>query len=183
MVSGQRGMPRSPQQEPEPTYQLHVATVEDCDRIYESIGNSLARPRGKTPRRNYVEAAKRNELLILERHDPREDRWLLEGMLEWYTRVDGVVTIKDAGTKGEEPDPAVVKRLVRELIQIQSPVEVRAKTKDDQTAWLRIFHDLPGFRLEGREYSRPHWVYLWSWAPSNRGRSNIPLSALEQRHS
>ena len=178
MVSGQRNTGKNLHTDTEPTYQLHLATVEDCDRIYENVGNSLARPRGKTPRRSYVEAAKRGELLILERYDAREDHWILEGMLEWYTRVDGSVTIRDAGTRGGQPEPAVVKRLVRELIRLQAPAEVRAKTKDEQLDWARIFHDLDGFRLEGREYSRPNWVYLWLWNPANRGHSAVPLSAL-----
>ena len=155
----------------ESTYELRLATEADCDRIYESIGNSLARPKGKTPRKSYVDAARRNELLMLEHWDAKENDWRLAGMLEWYTRVDGVVTIKDAGTSGDQPDAAVVKRLVRELIALQSPTELRAKTKDEQKEWMRIFAEMPGFVLEGKEYSRPNWVYIWSWIP---GRTRLP---------
>jgi len=157
------------------TYELRLATESDCDAIYESIGNSLARPKGKTPRKSYLDAARRGELLMLERWDPKVSDWHLAGMLEWYTRVDGVVTIKDAGTFGEQPDSAVVKRLVRELIALQSPSEVRAKTKDEQKDWMRIFAELPGFVLEGKEYSRPNWVYIWSWAPG-RSRAGSPTA-------
>ncbi len=155
------------------TYELRLAAETDCDHIYASIGNSLARPKGKTPRKSYVDAARRGELLMLERWDPKESDWHLAGMLEWYTRVDGVVTIKDAGTYGEQPDAAVVKRLVRELISLQSPTELRAKTKDEQKDWMRIFVELPGFALEGKEYSRPNWVYIWSWIPG-RSRATTP---------
>jgi hypothetical protein len=170
MVSGHRAHRGAPAGGADSNYQLRVATEADCDRIYASIGNSLARPKGKTPRKSYVDAARRGELLMLERWDPREQAWHLAGMLEWYTRVDGTVTIKDAGTYGEQPDAAVVKRLVRELIALQAPTELRAKTKDEQKEWARIFAELPGFVLEGKEYSRPHWVYVWSWAP---GRSRL----------
>lgn len=168
----------------DPTYELRLATEADCDAIYDSIGNSLSRPKGKTPRKSYLDAARRGELLMLERWDPKESDWHLAGMLEWYTRVDGVATVKDAGTYGELPDAAVVKRLVRELISLQSPSEVRAKTKDEQKEWMRIFAELPGFALEGKEYSRPNWVYIWSWvpgrtrsvaAPAVGGRIGVPI--------
>ena len=159
------------------TYQLRLATEADCDRIYASIGNSLARPKGKTPRKSYVDAARRGELLMLERFDPHDQAWHLEGMLEWYTRVDGTVTIKDAGTHGEQPDPAVVKRLVRELIALQSPTEVHAKTKEEQKDWMRIFAETPGFALLGKEYSRPHWVYIWTWLPGQT-RVGLPMPVM-----
>ncbi len=155
-------------------YQLRLATEADCDRIYESIGNSLARPKGKTPRKSYIDAARRNELLMLERFDAREQQWHLEGMLEWYTRVDGTVTVKDAGTYGNEPDPAVVKRLMRELIQLQSPTEIHVKTKDAQKDWQQIFLQSAGFNLVGREYSRPNWVYIWSWKPGQTRVTPLP---------
>ena len=159
------------------TYELRLATEADCDAIYASIGNSLARPKGKTPRKSYIDAARRGELLMLERWDPKANDWHLAGMLEWYTRVNGVVTVKDAGTFGDVPDAAVVKRLVRELIALQSPSEVRANTKDEQKEWMRIFAEVPGFVLEGKEYSRPNWVYIWSWAPG-RTRSVAPAASI-----
>jgi len=165
----------------ESNYQLRLATEADCDRIYASIGNSLARPKGKTPRKSYVDAARRGELLMLEHWDPQDQSWHLAGMLEWYTRVDGIVTIKDAGTYGAEPDAAVTKRLVRELIALQSPTEVRAKTKDEQQAWLRIFSEMPGFAFEDREYSRPNWVYIWAWAPGRSRLQSPPLPAVAPR--
>jgi len=52
--------------------------------------------------------------------------------LEWYTRVDGVVTIKDAGTYGDLPDAAVVKRLVRELHR--APVTFGSSRQDERRA-------------------------------------------------
>jgi hypothetical protein len=174
MVAHHKGQHGAAVDSADSNYQLRVATEADCDRIYASIGNSLARPKGKTPRKSYVDAARRGELLMLERWDAQAQDWHLAGMLEWYTRVDGTVTIKDAGTYGEQPDAAVVKRLVRELIAVQSPTELRAKTKDEQKEWTRIFSELPGFLLEGKEYSRPNWVYIWSWAPG-RGRLSMPV--------
>jgi hypothetical protein len=180
MVSSRKPGPSAPTAGADSTYELRLATEADCDLIYASIGNSLARPKGKTPRRSYIDAARRQELLMLERWDIKDQTWQLEGMLEWYTRVDGVVTIKDAGTYGDEPDPAVVKRLVRELIALQSPTELRVKTKDEQKSWMKIFAETPGFVLEGKEYSRPNWVYVWSWAPG-RGRNTAVLPGASAR--
>ena len=180
MVSSRKPGRGAPASGADSTYELRLATEADCDQIYASIGNSLARPKGKTPRRSYIDAARRGELLMLERWDPKAQDWHLAGMLEWYTRVDGVVTIKDAGTYGEEPDPAVVKRLVRELIALQSPTELRVKTKEEQKDWMRIFVETAGFAFEGKEYSRPNWVYLWSWAPG-RSRTTTPVPGLTAR--
>ena len=175
MVSSRKAGRGVPAAGSDSAYEIRLATESDCDAIYACIGNSLARPKGKTPRKSYVDAARRGELLMLEHLDPKDGEWHLEGMLEWYTRVDGVVTIKDAGTCGDTPDSAVVKRLVRELIAVQNPTELRAKTKDDQKDWMRIFAELPGFALEGKEYSRPNWVHIWSWAP---GRTRVLAPAV-----
>ena len=177
MASGRKHLRTDNADAPDSNYQLRLATEADCDRIYASIGNSLARPKGKTPRKSYIDAARRNELLMLERFDSREQEWHLEGMLEWYTRVDGTVTIKDAGTYGPEPDSAVIKRLIRELIQVQSPTEIHVKTKDEQKGWIRIFSESAGFALVGKEYSRPNWVYVWSWAPGQTRATQTPTLA------
>lgn len=151
----------------ESPYQLRLATPEDTDKV-GVIGNSLARAKGKAPRKSYLDAARRGELLVLEHFDAKEQQWQLSGILEWYTRVDGTVTIKDAGTIGNEPNPGIVKRMVRELISLQSPSILRVKAKEDQEAWNRIFSELPGFDREGREYSRGEWIVIWAWTPDQQ---------------
>src|SRR5579859_3515505 len=104
--SRQRGDHDVPDESHESTYRLRLATPEDTEHI-SAIGNSLARAKGKAPRKSYLDAARRGELLVLEHFDAKEQLWQLSGILEWYTRVDGTVTIKDAGTIGDEPNPGI----------------------------------------------------------------------------
>lgn len=163
----QRGDQTATDDAQESTYRLRLATPEDTERI-GTIGNSLARAKGKAPRKSYLDAARRGELLVLEHLDAKEQIWNLSGILEWYTRVDGTASIKDAGTIGDEPNPGMVKRMVREVISIQSPSVLRVKTKKDQQSWNTIFRELPGFILEGQEYSRGDWVLIWAWTPDQQ---------------
>jgi hypothetical protein len=151
----------------ESQYQLRLATPEDTDHI-GAIGNSLARAKGKAPRKSYLDAARRGELLVLEHFDAKDQVWHVSGILEWYTRVDGSASIKDAGTVGDEPNPGMIKRMVRELISLQSPAILRVKAKEEQENWNRIFSELPGFELEGKEYSRGEWVKIWAWTPDQQ---------------
>jgi len=165
--SRQRGENEGGPESGEPSYRLRLATAEDTEHI-GTIGNSLARAKGKAPRKSYLDAARRGELLVLEHFEKQEQTWQLSGILEWYTRVDGSASIKDAGTAGDEPNPGMVKRMVRELISLQSPTILRVKTKKDQEVWTTIFQELPGFELEGKEYSRGEWIALYAWTPDQQ---------------
>lgn len=143
------------------TQRIRIANMDDCARISEAIVSTLARPDGKGRRGSHSDGVVRNEVLVIERFDRRAQAWKLLGFLEWHTRLDGTVTIRDAGTAGEVPDASVVKALIRELIMSQSPSVLRLKVREDQQAWNQIFAELPGFAREGREYVRPYWRVIW----------------------
>lgn len=142
---------------------IRSASPADADSIRRSIKNTLANPDGKRGRRNFEEAAERQELLIMERFDPLERRMKVVGFVEWHLRVDGSANLRDVGTTGEEPEPAIAKRLLREFLRLVAPSSLQAKIREDQTIWNEVFSELPRFRLEGREFSRPHWRNVWVW--------------------
>lgn len=143
---------------------IRYATMEDCDTLREQIRFTLLKPDGKGKRTRYEEAVQRQELLVFEALDPRDKQWHLLGFIEWHMRVDGTVTIRDMGTTGDAPQTGVLKALVRELISLLSPEEVTVKVRQDQPVWNSIFMDLPGFRLDGTEYSRPYYRNVWVWS-------------------
>ena len=143
---------------------IRSGTPEDAKRIRESIRHTLASPDTREPRRRYEEAASRHELLVMERYDSRDRTMKIVGFVEWHTRVDGTATIRDAGTVGDEPQPVIMKRLLRELLRLVSPTSLQVKVRQDLRIWNEIFGDVPGFRLEGREYSRPYWKNIWAWS-------------------
>lgn len=143
---------------------IRSATPEDAKQIRENIRHTLASPDTRGPRRRYEEAAARHELLVMERYEPRERAMKLVGFVEWHTRVDGTATIRDAGTVGDEPQPVVMKRLLREMLGLVSPAALQVKVREDLRIWNQIFADVPGFLLEGREYSRPYWKNIWTWS-------------------
>jgi len=147
----------------EAAYNIRLATLEDAEKLRQSVRCTLSSPEGKGQRKQYREGVERREILVLEHYDAKERTRKLEGFLEWHTRLDGTVTIRDAGCTGEEVRPGIIKRLVRELLHLYSPPLVRAKTRADQALWTSIFQELPGFRPEGREYTRTYWFILWSW--------------------
>ncbi|MCL4459208.1 MAG: hypothetical protein M1136_10285 [Chloroflexi bacterium] len=146
----------------EATYRIRLATLEDIEDIKKEIHCTLASPEGKVLRKHYEGAVLRREMLVLERYDPKERGCKVNGFLEWRTRVDGTVAIKDAGSVGDEPHPVIIKRLVRELLHLFWPPAVTVKIRSDLTAWNNIFQELPGFHLEGSEYSRPYWKNIWT---------------------
>lgn len=143
---------------------IRSATNEDAKEIRDNIRHTLASPDTRGPRRRYEEATARNELLVMERYEPRERAMKVVGFVEWHTRVDGTATLRDAGTTGDEPQPVVMKRLLREMLRLVSPTSMQVKVREDLHIWNQIFADVPGFQLEGREYSRPYWKNIWTWS-------------------
>ena len=163
------------------TYNIRQATEKDIDEIRRSIRRTLANPEGKGVRKGIRDAVTRRELLVLERFDPKERVNRLEAFIEWRTRVDGTITIRDVGTSGDEVNEGMAKRLVRELLRLTSPPEARVKLRADLAEWDSIFQDLPGFSLEGREYSRPHWRNIWLWTPEAERRERAPRERMRPR--
>ncbi|MBI2953163.1 MAG: hypothetical protein HYY30_02535 [Chloroflexi bacterium] len=155
-------------------YNIRMAVPEDLAQIKANIQRSMANPEGKTVRKGLKDAIERREIMILERADLKEKTSKISAFIEWYTKVDGTITIRDIGTVGEEPNEGMAKRLIRELLRLASPPEAHAKLRADLTAWNNIFQDLPGFQLEGREYSRPHWRTIWLWTPEAERRERTP---------
>ncbi len=155
-------------------YDIRLARAEDLSNIKASIRRTMNNPEGKSQRKKYADAVERGELLILVRRE-RDGTDFVDAFIEWHTRVDGVVTIRDAGSEGEEPNSGHVKRLVRELLQMTRPPSVGVKVEEEQQVWNQIFQETPGFRPEGREYSRPKWKAIWTWNAQNEtaDRQNV----------
>lgn len=165
----------------EAIYNIRMAVPEDLEQIKANIRRTMANPEGKALRKGFKDAIERREVLVLERLAPKEKVGKVSAFIEWYTKVDGTVTIRDIGTVGEEPNEGTAKRLIRELLHLIAPPEAHVKLRADLTAWNNIFQDLPGFQLEGREYSRPHWKAIWRWTPEaerrERQRARVPRGA------
>jgi len=124
----------------------------------------------------------RHELLVVARHDAKEHVDEVSGFLEWHTKVDGAITIRDAGTMGEEPSLGILRRLIRELLNMFEPPSASVKVRADQTAWNTVFQQIPGFQLVGREFSRPYWRNIWEWTRENeRLAQRPPVSARRRR--
>jgi hypothetical protein len=147
----------------EAPYRIRTATQADSDQIRKTIKVTLANPEGRAVRKSYRDAAQRGELLVLERYDSRERTWQVAAFVEWHTRIDGSMTIRDAGSVGEEPQTGIIKRLMREMLRLQAPSAATVKVRADQALWNGVFEELPGFQLEGKEYTRPHWRNIWTW--------------------
>jgi hypothetical protein len=148
-------------------YQLRPAVPSDVDGIRRAIRFTLANPEGKAQRKQYGDAVDRHEILVVARHDPREQADEISGFLEWHSKVDGAITIRDAGTSGEEPHLGTLRRLIRELLHMFDPPAASVKVRSDLTVWNDVFQQVPGFQLSGREYSRPHWRNIWEWTREN----------------
>jgi|DewCreStandDraft_5_1066085.scaffolds.fasta_scaffold07112_4 hypothetical protein len=159
-----------------PVYDIRLATMEDVDKIRQSIRYTLTNPEGRPQRKRYEDAVQRGELLVLTHYDPRERTTHIDGFIEWHTKVDGSITIRDAGSAGDEVNPGIIKRLLRELLRLTNPPRATVKVNADQPVWNSIFAETPGFILEGQEYSRPHWRNIWVYAPEL-----VPPREREQR--
>ena len=158
----------------ESPYRIRPGNLADSDQIRRTVKFTLANPEGRAVRKSYRDAVQRNELLVLERHDSREHTWQVSAFVEWHTRIDGSMTIRDAGSAGEAPQTGIIKRLIRELLRLQSPTSASVKVRADQPLWNAIFEELPGFRPEGKEFSRPYWRNIWTWT---RGAEQVRPAA------
>jgi hypothetical protein len=148
-------------------YQLRLAVPSDVDKIRRDIRFTLANPEGKAQRKQYGDAVERNEVLVVAHRDSREQTDEIAGFLEWHTKVDGAITIRDAGTTGDEPHLGTLRRLIRELLSMFDPPSASVKVRADLTAWNEVFQQVPGFLPTGREYSRPYWRNIWEWTREN----------------
>ena len=148
-------------------YQLRLAVPSDVERIRRDIRISLANPEGKAQRKQYADAVDRQEVLVVVHHDAREQTDEVDGFLEWHTKVDGAITIRDAGSKGEEPHQGTLRQLIRELLHMFDPPSASVKVRADLLPWNELFQQVPGFLPVGREYSRPHWRNIWEWTREN----------------
>ena len=143
-------------------YDIRLARPDDIDSLRASVRKTLNNPEGKsTSRKTFADAIGRGELLVLAGRDA------IHGFVEWHSRVDGGITIRDAGWAGDEPGQTNVGRLVRELLGMARPTVASVKLESDNEAWEKIFKDTYGFRLEGREYSQRKWRHIWSWTPED----------------
>jgi hypothetical protein len=162
-------------------YQLRLAVASDVAKIRRDIRVSLVNPEGKPQRKRYEDPISRNELLVLAHYDPREQTDEIEGFLEWHTKVDGAITIRDAGTIGDTPHVGTLRRLIRELLSMFNPPSASVKVRTDLPAWNEVFQQVPGFLLMGREYSRPYWRAIWEWTPENERAALRPAGARRRR--
>src|SRR5579883_3086257 len=124
-------------------------------------------PRGKPLRKRYEDAVQRHEMLVVTRFDPRERTEVIAGFVEWHTKVDGTITIRDAGTVGTEPQPGILRQLIRSLLHMFEPPSATVKVRADLPVWNTVFQQIPGFLPVGREYSRPYWRNIWEWTREN----------------
>ncbi len=145
-------------------FRIRPAERGDEAKLRQVIKCTLAHPDGRGRREGYAAAAQRNELLVLERYEPREKTWEIDGFIEWHMRVDDTLTIRDAGSVGDGPHAGVIKHLLNELLRSLNPVEATVKIRRDATAWNELFREVPGFYVEGSEYRRPHWYVVWKYS-------------------
>lgn len=161
----------------EAAYYIRLATVADAARIRQDIRFTLANPEGRGQRKRFEDAIERGEVLVLERYDSKERKLTVQGFVEWHQRLDGMVTIKDAGSVGEGVNVGIVRRLIRELLALLNPTGVQVKVRADQATWNELFQAIPGFEVEGQEYTRPHWRNVWSWSPERARAQAKPAVA------
>ncbi len=154
--------------------QIRIARPEDVEQIRQDIRITLANPEGRTQRKRYQDAIARQEMLVLTRYEGRERGSRVFAFIEWHSRLDGAVTIRDAGTVGDVPHLGTLKRLVRELLRLLAPPSATVKVRADQSVWVSVFQETPGFVLEGQEYSRPYWRQIWTWTPEAERAATRP---------
>jgi len=162
-------------------YQLRLATPSDTERIRRDIHFTLANPEGKVQRKRYLDAIQRQEILVVARYDAREQGDEIAGFLEWHGKVDGTITIRDAGTIGTEPQLGTLRRLIRELLHMYDPSSASVKVRADLQVWNDVFQQVPGFVLSGREYSRPYWRNIWEWTRETERTATRPLDGGRRR--
>ncbi len=151
-------------------FRIRTASEAEARALLGVIQSSLSHPEGKGRRAGYLAAAQREELLVLERHDPRAHDWKACAFVEWHMRIDDVLTIRDLGTETSPPHAGMVKQLVLELLRSLNPVEALLKVRRDAADWTEILESIAGFEIEGDEYRRPYWINIWKWTRQAAGR-------------
>lgn len=144
-------------------YHLRLAAPEDIGQIKKHLRRTMSNPEGRAQRKRYTDAIERRELMVFVHSDPAGGGEEIEAFLEWHMKVDGTATIRDAGTASHELQVGHVRRLIREMLRTYNPSVASVKLRADLEEWNSVFEGLPGFVLEGREYSRPHWRTIWEW--------------------
>lgn len=161
-------------------FSLRIATGDDLAGL-RAIKRTLNNPEGKAGRKRYDDAVGRGELLVIARRE-RAKGEVVDAFIEWHSRVDGPVTIRDAGTVGDEPNVGHLKRLVRELLRMARPDSATVKVDADLEPWNEVFSETAGFLNEGQEYSRPKYKNIWTWTPQTeqvalqRARASSPAA-------
>jgi len=144
-------------------YRVRSAEASDAKRLRDAIGSTLAHPDHQGRRESYSGAASRGDILVLERYDRPAHDWQIAGFVECHMRVDDNLSIRDAGTTGDEPQTAVVRYLLDQAFNSFRPQGAQVKIRRDATVWLDIFRNTPGFYMDGEEYRRPHYWTIWLW--------------------
>lgn len=147
------------------SFRIRAAEPADAQRLRGLTAVTLARPEAPGRMEGLRGAINRGELLLLERYDPREKEWEPAGFIEYHLKIDDTLTIRDAGTIGDELHSGIVRHLLDELLRSAAPRSARCKVRDDASGWNALLAGTPGFQPEGREYRRPHWYVIWSWSP------------------
>ena len=152
-------------------YEFVPASAEDVALLRKLVRVTLTHPDGGGRREGLRAAAERGELLLLVHDDPRERARHVDGFVEFHMRVDDVLVLRDAGSVGESPHPAIIKHLIGELLRSLAPAAAVAKMRRDATVWNDLLTSIPGFQLEGSEYRRPHWINVWEWSRERAARA------------
>lgn len=156
-------------------FRFRRAEPDDGATLRKAPKSTLTHPDGPGRSESFRGAIDRNELLLLERYDPREKTWTIGGFIDYHLRVDDSLTIRDIGTVGESVHSGIVRQLLDELLRSAVPLTASLKVRRDAEVWNSIFSSTPGFELQGSEYRRPHWFNVWEWsrerARQERGRS------------
>jgi hypothetical protein len=147
-------------------YRIRAAEPGDLPAVRDAVKISLTHPEGRGRGGSLRTALQRDELLVLERYDPREKTWVIGGFVEWHMRVDDTLTLRDVGSAGETPHAGIVKHLIGELLRSLSPAAATCVVRRDADVWNEILGSIPGFFVEGPpEYRRPHYYNIWKWSP------------------
>jgi len=146
-------------------FRIRSAEPDDLQSL-SAVKVSLAHPEGRGRSAGLRTAQQRDELLVLERYDPREKTWVIGGYIEWHMRVDDTLTLRDVGSIGETPHAGIVKHLLGELLRSLSPLGATCVVRRDADVWNEMLEGIPGFFVEGPpEYRRPHYYNIWKWSP------------------
>ena len=152
-------------------YEFVAASPADVPALRSQVRYTLTHPDGRGRREGYRAAAERGELLLLAHEDPREHERRIDGFVEYHMRVDDVLVLRDAGSVGDAPRPAIIKHLIGELVRSLAPQAATAKVRRDAEVWNELLATIPGFELQGSEYRRPHWINVWEWTRERAARA------------